>query len=208
MRLKYARTGHNMLILKIILAVLLGFFLILLFLLFCTSWVIIKFSEDEWTVKVKILGVPIKIYPTKEKKETKIKNKKKSDKKNIPKKAKPKFDITFTKAVKMVSKSRGIFKRLLGAIKVRDTILVVPIYYGEPDQTAIYYGRMSGVFYGGIAAMQNFIDIEFKKINVFADFNNENKEKVSFSCKIGTTPFIMLGIAFYAFKEFKDEKII
>ena len=169
---------------------------------------IIKFSENEWSVKVKILGIPIKVYPPKEKKEVKAKHKKKYSKNNTPKKTKPKFDITFSKAAKMVSKSTGIFKRLLGAIKVRDTILVVPIYYGEPDQTAIYYGRMSGVFYGGIAAMQNFIDIEFKKINVFADFNNENKEKVSFSCKIGTTPFIMLGIALYAFKEFKDEKII
>ncbi len=66
----------------------------------------------------------------------------------------------------------------------------------DAADTALFYGRFCGWFYGAIATAQNFLDLEFDQIELIPDFAGENKYRRSFYCKIGATPFIMLVVSY------------
>lgn len=99
-------------------------------------------------------------------------------------------------------------RRFLAALHIRGVKLVLPVSSGDAASTALFYGRFCAFFYGGLATLQNIIDIQAEDINIIPDFGGDNKYRRSFYCKIEATPFIMLGVALYAFKQLKEERIL
>lgn len=201
------------LFLTILLWVLGSLLALLLLLLFCPAAAEVRLNYDVWTVKVRILGVPFTVFPQKEKKP----KKKKEAKLEKTPKAKPekekqtpskKFELTFSKIVSLAGMAGRVLRRFLAALHVRGVKLVLPVSSGDAASTALFYGRFCAFFYGGLATLQNVIDIKAEDINIIPDFGGDNKYRRSFYCKIEATPFIMLGVALYAFKQLKQERIL
>lgn len=186
---------------------------LLLLLLFCPAIAEVRLNYDQLTVRARILGIPFTVWPQKEKKPKK-ENKKEPKEAAEPKQKKEKqtpskkFELTFSKLVSIASLAGRVMRRLLAALHIRGVKLVLPVSAGDAAQTAMFYGRFCAFFYGGLATLQNVIDIQAEDINIIPDFGGDNKYRRSFYCKIEATPFIMLGVALYAFKQLKEERIL
>lgn len=185
---------------------------LLLLLLFCPAVAEVRLNYDKLTVRARILGIPFTVWPQKEKKPKKEKKEPKEKPEPKPKKEKQtpskKFELTFSKVVSIASMAGRIMRRFLAALHIRGVKLVLPVSSGDAASTALFYGRFCAFFYGGLATLQNIIDIQAEDINIIPDFGGDNKYRRSFYCKIEATPFIMLGVALYAFKQLKEERIL
>lgn len=183
---------------------------VLLLLLICPVWVWLALDYDKFTADLQVLGLKFRIYPGKEKPKQQKKKKPQAEQKPKPKAAqKPqkKFEMTFSKLVDMVGAAGSIAKRAIGALKFRDIRVRIPLQGEDAADTALLYGKFSAWFYGSLAALQNGLDMQVEQIELIPDFGGDNKYRLSFSCKIGTCPLIMLGVAIYAFRLLKKERI-
>lgn len=185
---------------------------VLLLLLICPVWVWLRLDYDKFSAKVQILGFKFTVYPLKEKPEKEKKEpvqqeppKKKAVKKRSPSK---RFQLTAEKIVGLIETAGGVMHRLLRALKIRNICVLIPLEGEDAADTALFYGKFSAWFYGGIALLQNFLDMKFESIELIPDFGGDNKYRRSFSCKIGTCPLIILGIAIYAFRMLRKEHIL
>ncbi|MEG2394066.1 MAG: hypothetical protein RSC36_03455, partial [Ruthenibacterium sp.] len=59
-----------------------------------------------------------------------------------------------------------------------------------------------------VAALRNFLNLRFQKVNLIADFNGEYTGKTYFYCKIGATPAIMVVAGIAALVRLKRENIL
>ena len=171
---------------------------LLLALLFLPVWAVIELKYDKLTVRVKVLFLTFTVFPMKEKepKTPPPQQPAREEEKRSPGK---KFELTFSKAVRMAADAAGILKMALAALRFRGIRLTLPVRGEDAADTALFYGRFSAWFYSGVATLQNFLDLRFEQIELIPDFAGENKYRRSFYCKIGATPFIMLIVAFKAF---------
>lgn len=183
---------------------------VLLILLICPVWVHWKLYYDKLSVKLQILGIMIPLYPQtgakKQKKKPKPQTQPQPQKKQGPAPEK-RLQMTFEKVIGIIKASGGIAKKAIAAIKIRNICVVLPIEGENAADTALLYGKVSAWFYGGLAAAQNLLDMQFESVELIPDFGGDNKYRRSFSCKTGTCPLIMLGVAIYAFRLLRKEHI-
>lgn len=156
----------------------------------------IRYNGDFF-VSVGILGWRYPIWPTKKKPESK---KQKPVKKKVPQKS-AKKKTSPKKVEKKPEKGdlKGLFQTVLDLLKasfpplgkligkIRMTRLEAYILVGGEDaaQIATDYGKICGVFYGSYAALQNFIKVKVRKVDISCDFLlPETKEDISFTLKL------------------------
>ncbi len=108
----------------------------------------------------------------------------------------------------MVQDAAGILRMALSVLRVRKIRLVLPLRGTDAADTALFYGRFCGWFYGAVATAQNFVDMEFEQIELIPDFAGENKYRTSFYCKIGATPFIILVVALKALRILQEDGLL
>lgn len=99
-----------------------------------------------------------------------------------------------------------ILRKVLGALRIYDLELVLPIHCREAADTAITYGRVSALIYGTLALLQNLCHLEAKRIRLEPDFTGEQGEIEYFSCKITTHLFIIVVIALWVLFRLKWPK--
>lgn len=181
---------------------------LVLCLLFFPVWALVDYHHGALSVRVRVLFVTFRVYPLPQKK-----------KKRAPKQAPQagggqkrspgkKFTLTFEKLTALVSDAAGLLRRALAALRVRDIRVVLPVQGRDAADTALFYGRFCAWFYGGIAALQNALDLRFDSIEIIPDFAGENKYRTSFYCKIGATPFIMIFVAIRAFAVLRADGLL
>lgn len=193
-----------------VLLCLLGLFVaLLLLLLFLPVWVMVGLRYDQLTIRVRVLFLTFTVFPMKEKPQKEKKPApKKEPQKEEPRSPGKRFELSFSKLVQLVGDAAGIFKMMLGALKVRDISITLPLNGRDAADTALFYGKFSAWFYSGIAVLQNAIDLQFDSIDLIPDFAGENKYRRSFYCKIGATPFIMLVIAIKALRMLQKDGLL
>ena len=193
-----------------VLLCLLGIFVVLLLLLlFLPVWVIVGLRYDQLTIRVRVLFLTFTVFPMKEKPEKEKKPAPKTEQKEEePRSPSKRFELSFSKLVQLAGDAVGIFKMMLGALKVRDISVTLPLHGQDAADTALFYGKFSAWFYGGIAVLQNAMDLQFESIELIPDFMGENKYRRSFYCKIGATPFIMLVIAVKALRMLQKDGLL
>ncbi len=183
--------------------------LLLLLLLFLPVWAMVGLRYDQLTIRVRVLFLTFTVFPLKEKPQKEKKPAQKAEeKKEEPRSPGKRFELGFSKMVQLAGDAAGIFKLLLGALKVRDISLTLPLNGRDAADTALFYGKFSAWFYSGIAVLQNAMDLQFDSIELIPDFAGENKYRRSFYCKIGATPFIMLVIAIKALRTLQKDGLL
>lgn len=99
-----------------------------------------------------------------------------------------------------------IIRKVLGALRIYDLELVLPVHCREAADTAITYGRVSALIYGTLALLQNLCHLEAKRIRLEPDFTGEQGEIEYFSCKITTHLFIIVVIILWVLFRLKWPK--
>ena len=195
--------------LLILLAVLLVAVVLLLFL---PVWVTVELRHSRLTVRLRVLFLRFTLFPQREKKSEPEKEEAGQQEQGKPpeKKRSPsrRFERTVSRMLTLVRDAAGILRMALGALRVRKIRLVLPLQGTDAADTALFYGRFCGWFYGAIATAQNFLDMEFDQIELIPDFAGENKYRTSFYCKIGATPFIILVVAIKALRILKEDGLL
>lgn len=182
---------------------------LLLLLLFLPVWVMVGLRYDQLTIRVRVLFLTFTVFPMKEKPEKeKEPAPQQEQKKEEPRSPGKRFELSFSKIVQLVGDAVGIFKWILGALKVRNISITLPLHGQDAADTALFYGKFSAGFYSGIAVLRNAIDLQFDSIELIPDFAGENKYRRSFYCKIGATPFIMLVIAVKALRMLQKDGLL
>ncbi|HIV87543.1 MAG TPA: DUF2953 domain-containing protein [Candidatus Pygmaiobacter gallistercoris] len=192
-------------------AVLLVLVLLLAALLFLPVWVIPELKYDQLTVRLQLLFLTFTVYPFREKKKKKKEQPQREEPPQEQKKQRSpsaKFEWTASRVVRLAADAAGILRMALAALRVRKIRILLPLQGEDAADTALFYGRFSGWFYGLIAALQNFMDLKFEQIELIPDFAGENKYRRSFYCKIGATPFIMLVVMVKGFRLLQQDGLL
>lgn len=205
-------------VLQILLWILLAILALLLLLLICPIWVKLKFWNGEITVKLQVLFVSFTIWPEPETTEEelteeqtqKIEKAVKDKAAKSSKKKTKKIDSSIVldairDAIPMASKvMRIVFK----GIFLRDVQIAIPVHEKDAALTAIAYGQTQAWIGGICGVLQNFCHLHFKRVRIFADYDNAHEGEEYFYCKIGAVPIIMGIAAVYLFTCLKSKKII
>ncbi|MEG3072842.1 MAG: DUF2953 domain-containing protein [Ruthenibacterium sp.] len=183
-----------------------------LFFVFPVS-VLLCYQDSAFTAKLRVAFLTFGLYPRKPKKEKPSpKETPEPAEKDVPdapkEKAEKEESISFDKISKIIQAAGGGFKLLLRGLHISDITVFYPVYQEDAAATAIAYGQTQAYLGAICGVLQNFIHFHFKKVDIFADFENEYANRQSFYCKIGATPFIMVTAALYIFKRLKSEKVL
>ena len=195
---------------------------VLLFLfLLLPMWVVINYDEKNLVVKVRILGIPVRIYP-----ESKLLSKFLSkSSRNKPKKEKSSEEIkdtgkegekaiketqmSFEKTMSLLSLAKETMVNVTQELTVKNVKLSCVIHGEDAAQTALNYGKANAAF----ANAYSMAEVMFKKITVqevefVPDFTNEFEQNVRFACQIGAKPVSVLKLVLFLFKQLKKMKIL
>lgn len=205
---------------------------IIIVLLVLPATLSIEYCNKKLLIKVRILFLKFKISPQKElteeeqnkKQEKKAKKealkKQKQEKKNSKKakkeqseKKEPEESEEKPKKKKSISDWILLGQELLGSsgkaakfifrhLHISGVELEFPIYDEDMAKLAINYGRTQGVISTAYATLQNVTKIRYKKIHVIADFGNQYNGEITFACKIGASPIIMVIAAIIGLKKY------
>ena len=166
------------------------------------------------TVKVRLFGFKVKVYPfnlTSNKKDKPEKKKAKKAKQQKPEqKNKKSFDIKEKlpqgmELVKTVlSAVKGVGRILLKGISVKDVSFTLPITAGNAYATQKQYAEITTAFYGFSVFLQKYVKFSCKSPIFIADFANLYADSTYFYCKIQASPSIMLSAGWYLFKIYKN----
>ena len=196
----------------ILLLVLLALLLLIAALLFLPVWVSVELRHSRLTVRLRVLFLTFTLLPAREKKKKKEEKKPQQEKPKEEGAAKrspsPRFEWTASRVARLAADAAGILKMALAALRVRQIRILLPLQGEDAADTALFYGRFSGWFYGIVALLQNFMDLEFERIELIPDFAGENKYRTSFYCKIGATPFIMLVVIIKGFRLLQQDGLL
>ena len=193
-----------MIALIVSLSVIGGIFLIFAIVLACPVIVDIQF-KDSFVVKIKILGIPITVFPQKEKpqsEEQKVKKKKKKK----PEEEKEKT-CKFSK-IKGILESKGLsglldfFKELAGVaagtgkklfshLVIYQLLVDIAISNEDAAKTAIQYGQACAVVYPAMSMITTVAKCKQSHVCVIADFDDK-KTKADFRLKAGMRPIFVL----------------
>ena len=196
----------------ILLLIVLMLVLLVAALLFLPVWAIFDLRYDQLTVRLRVLFLTFTVFPLREKKKKEKEQPPQEEKTEKPKEEKrtpsPRFEWTVSRIARLAADAAGILRMALAALRVRKIRILLPLQGEDAADTALFYGRFSGWFYGIVALLQNFMDLEFERIELIPDFAGENKYRRSFYCKIGATPFIMLGVLIKGFKLLQEDGLL
>ncbi len=188
-----------------------GGILLFLILLLCLSVVLRVHVTEEFTLSVGILCFYWQIFPEKPAKKKKPKaapkkatkkapSKKKRKKAPPPEKKPEKGDIKGTADIvldllKAALPPLGQMLRHLRLVK-----LDARIWVGGSDaaETALAFGKIQALFYGGYAALQNLIRVKAKRVEIDCDFLLPETRQDIFFCiklRIGVILWALLRMA-------------
>ena len=166
--------------------------------------------KEEFRLKIKFFGVKVFEFPSK-KKTTKTKEKE-NEQNNFSNAAKGLFGFLketygFSTAVKKVLKlfydMLAHIKILLRHIKVKNIRLLIVVSGDDAASTAIEYGKVCSAAYPVIAFLDCFRGIDFKKIDIVSDFE-ENKKEFEFSLNVKIQVLYMLISAYKIYSDYKN----
>ena len=192
-----------MIALIVSLSVIGGIFLIFAIVLVCPVIIDIQF-KDSFVVKIKILGIPITVFPQKEKpqsEEQKVKKKKK--KKPEEKEKTGKFSkikgileskglsglLDFFKELAGVAAGTG--KKLFSHLVIYQLSVDISISNEDAAKTAIQYGQACAVVYPAMSMITTVAKCKQSHVFVIADFDDK-KTKADFRLKAGMRPIFVL----------------
>lgn len=176
---------------------------LLLLLLFVPVWVRVSY-RDELYVRLRVLGIPVTVLPAKEDETT-------PKKKAVTKKPKPSKGRALKRELTEAFREDGPgatlaylqelarlagtgVKRLLRSITVDRLQLELLLATGEPADTAITYGRVCGVLYPALAAINGPVQIKKKDVRIEPNFLLD-ASTVSFDVHLHVRVFQALGAA-------------
>lgn len=105
--------------------------------------------------------------------------------------------LTFIKALTVR------LKKQLKHILIRRLILNVRVASPDAAKTAIEYGLLCSAIYPALSFIDTTLNAEYKKINVFTDFE-QDKPDFDFSVIIRVKILFLIKMAFAAFSEYKN----
>lgn len=193
-----------MIALIVSLSVIGGVFLIFAIVLACPVIVDVQF-KDSFVVKIKVLGIPITVFPQKEKTQSE-EQKVKKEKKKKPEEEKGKTG-KFSK-MKGILKSKGLsglldfFKELAGVatgtgkklfshLVIYQLSVDISISNEDAAKTAIQYGQACAVVYPAMSIITTVAKCKQSHVCVIADFDDK-KTKADFRLKAGMRPIFVL----------------
>ena len=180
-----------------------GIFLIIAMILACPVKVDLQF-KDSFIVKIQVLGIPITVFPQKEK----VQAEKEIVKKEKTKKPKEKEKSGKFSKIKGILERKGIsgllefFKELAGVaagtgkklfshLVVYQLSVDIAISNEDAAKTAIQYGQACAVVYPAMNTVITVTKCKQSHVCVIADFDDK-KTKADFRLKAGIRPFFVL----------------
>ena len=112
------------------------------------------------------------------------------------------------KIVQSVRTASGFIRRVLRFVRVDDIELCLPVHEEDAAQTAIQYGRIQAGLGTLVAVLRNVVRLDFKKVNIFADFDGVCEKQAAFSCKIGAPPVIIAVAAIWAYLRLTEAEVL
>ena len=97
---------------------------------------------------------------------------------------------------------------MLRFVRVDDIELCLPVHEEDAAQTAIQYGRIQAGLGTLVAVLRNVVRLDFKKVNIFADFDGVGEKQAAFSCKIGAPPVIIAVAAIWAYLRLTEAEVL
>ena len=180
-----------MIALIVSLSVIGGIFLIFAIVLACPVIVDIQF-KDSFVVKIKILGIPITVFPQKEKtqsEEEKEKTGKFSKIKGILESKGLSGLLDFFKELAGVAAGTG--KKLFSHLVIYQLLVDIAISNEDAAKTAIQYGQACAVVYPAMSMITTVAKCKQSHVCVIADFDDK-KTKADFRLKAGMRPIFVL----------------
>ncbi len=192
---------------------------LLLVVLFVPAYVTIVYQNESLEVKAGMLCFTLRVYPECRflRKNPEAKKAKKAAKKDVRKDEKKAVKLSDRIAAKgaratinallSIVRAAGLAMRLiLGALKIENICLRLPVQSGDPAQTAILYGKTNAWIYGSLAVLNNFLYLDFKEVQINPVFEENFERTAYFSCKVSAQLVIMVVVAFRLFQMLRNEK--
>lgn len=172
----------------------------------------VKYSSGQLAVKVRVLFLPIKLWPRtykpkKEKKPRKQKPKKEPEDEEKPKeKKKRSFGEMWLFIKRIAAASTKAMRVFVRHVRVHGVKLVLPVHASEADEVAINYARIQAVIGGARAVLDKRLHVKYKKLALIPDFAGEHKGELLIACKITFCPGIILVMGFVFLKKFMRKR--
>lgn len=190
-----------MIALIVSLSVIGGIFLIFAIVLVCPVIIDVQF-QDSFLVKIKVLGIPITIFPQKEKpqsEEQKVKKKKKPEEKEKTGKFSKIKGILESKGLsglldffkELAGVAAGTGKKLFSHLVIYQLSVDISISNEDAAKTAIQYGQACAVVYPAMSMITTVAKCKQSHVCVIADFDDK-KMKADFRLKAGMRPIFVL----------------
>jgi hypothetical protein len=192
-------------ILGIVLAVLVGVFILLL-VLPASVW--ISYQNDALTVKAGMFFIRFKLWPRPEKPKREKTKVEQAEKEKKPKESKEKIELTVDQICDAVKDTGAFAKKVLGTMRITQIRLYLPISGADAADTALNYGRAQGWLHASLGFLNRLLWLDFKECRLEPDFTGKSAEPAYASCKI-SAQLIIIGIAgFKLYGKLKDNGIL
>ena len=187
-----------MIALIVSLSVIGGIFLIFAIVLACPVIADIQF-KDSFGVKIKVLGIPITVFPQKEKPQSEEKKKKPKEEKEKTGKFSKIKGILESKGLsglldffkELAGVAAGTGKKLFSHLVIYQLSVDISISNEDAAKTAIQYGQACAVVYPAMSMITTVAKCKQSHVCVIADFDDK-KTKADFRLKAGMRPIFVL----------------
>ena len=187
-----------MIALIVSLSVIGGIFLIFAIVLACPVIADIQF-KDSFVVKIKVLGIPITVFPQKEKPQSEEKKKKPKEEKEKTGKFSKIKGILESKGLsglldffkELAGVAAGTGKKLFSHLVIYQLSVDISISNEDAAKTAIQYGQACAVVYPAMSMITTVAKCKQSHVCVIADFDDK-KSKADFRLKAGMRPIFVL----------------
>ena len=187
---------------KILLGSLLLLLVALLVFLLIPVSVRVGYEDKQFSVRLRYASWKTALFPTEKQEEEQVIKKPKKEKKAKPQKepqpkSKPNLQqITYSLDVLPGVLLRAL-RRTMRRIRIKPLKVHVLIALGDPADTAILYGRLSGVLNATLPLLHCAVRIEDQDIQLFPDFTREEMDCIA-DVGIRIRPFDILIVAVMA----------
>lgn len=197
-----------LLVLKAAGVLLLVLLALVLILLLVPVTALIRFAEGRFSLRAGLLGLSIPILtdnapaPWLQKlldRPQKPKRKKSAappEKPAVQKQKGPgeKLRLTVDELCTLAGGAGHFLRAVLGALRITQIRLYLPVHGEDAAQTAIRYGKMQAWLHGALGVLNNVFRLEFQECRLDPDYTGKLAGSEYFSCKISAR-LIIIGIA-------------
>lgn len=187
--------------------------------------VLVDLRGGEWTLRARVLFLTFRLYPRRAKRQTaadapqgnsgteqkaprQAEHSEKTEKKPAAKGKKKRRGLALYRIAESLRAAGGFIRRVLRFVRIRDVDLTLPVHDDDAALTAIRYGRVQASIGTIVAAARNLVRIDFRHVNIFADFDGVCEKQTAFSCKIGAPPVIIAIAAVWAYFRLTEAKVL